>query len=340
MILVQKLLILLFTISCVLVLVPLRNRKINIFTYRVISILLLFVVFIRPDTMADYGQYQIAFDGDGGLRFEPAFHLVRIIASSIGNVQFWGFLLFVLIGVALKLKYIEKYPAIMWMALTVYLSGKLESMDMVAIRAGAAAVFFLYAIDYKVRDEKKKMFFALFVAVMFHYSALACFVLFLLDSQKLHRRFYLIALVGSHLLAIMGFFLNKYIGILSYISALEAVLNMHQEGETMNFLNLIQIGHIIICVFFWINVKKIQMCHENALLYLKLYTIGICVLPLLAQMISMALRLQELFMITEILLIPMGFSVLFKRKILGRLIIVLYSIIMFYFTLDSEFWEV
>lgn len=337
---VQYLLIFFFAVSCFFVLKPLPTETANRRIFKILSVLIMLMVAFRPSQMVDYEVYQMAFDGLEGFRFEPGFHLIRWISLLLGNVYFWGFFIYALLCVSLKLTFIRNYPSIQWMALLVYLSGVVVTQDMIAIRAGVACSLFLFAIDYKLRNEKKKMYVALVTAVLFHYSALACFILPFISVKRLYRKPYLLALLISHLMAIMGIFLNNYIGILNSISALEAVLGMHQEGdEPMNFLNLLQLGHVLICVAIWMNAQKLEAAHREVVIYLKLYTIGLCVMPLLALMMAMAIRLQQLFLVTEIILIPIGFSVLFKKKIYGRLLVILYSGIMVYFLIsDKVYW--
>lgn len=289
--------------------------------------------------MADYDIYIDAFRGYLGFRFEPGFHIIKYVASLLGNVVFWGFLLYAFMGVGLKFFYISREPSLVWDATLVYLSSQLVIHDMVAIRAGVAASFLLFAVDSKMSGNLKKSLGFILLAVLFHYSAIACLVLLLLNPHKKHRFFYLAALLGSHLLALLGIFLNQYLEVLNKIGPLEEVLGMHTEGDPMNFLNLLQIGHIIICIVLWCKVDAIMENYSKALLYLKLYTIGLCAMPLLALMISMALRMSALFLVVEILLIPMGLKCIFKNQLLNKYLLIMYSLIIFYFTFsDRIYW--
>lgn len=300
------------------------------------------MVAFRSSKMVDYEVYQRAFDGLSGFRFEPGFHLIKWIGTLLGNVQFWGFVIYAFLCVYLKLFFIKKYQNVLWQCLLVYMASTIVTQDMVAIRAGVAGSFMLFAIDFKQKGKRGKMYTMLVLSVMFHYSALACFIIPFLDNDKPCRRFYLLSLLFSHLLALMGIFLNKYIGILNSIGALEAVVSMQVErDEPMNFLNLMQIGNILVCVIFWFNVSKMQKNYRDSLIYLKLYTVGICVMPLLALMMAMAIRLQELFFVVLIVLIPMGFSTIFKKKVLNNYLLILYSLIVLYFIINTNvYWGV
>ena len=340
MLVTQYILLLLFGITSFFVLNPISNRVANRRIYLVVSFFILLMVAFRPSQMVDYEVYQMAFDGYLGFRFEPSFHLIKWIGILLGNVQFWGFFIYAYLCVWLKISYTKKYPTLLWSCMLVYLSSTIVTQDMVAIRAGVAGALMLFAIGYKIQADNRKMYIALIMAVLFHYSALACFVIPFLNIHKMHRNIYLSALLISHILALMGIFLNHYIGFLNSIGALETVLGMHTErDEPMNFLNLLQLGHILICVVLWMNAEKLKESYNDAIIYLKVYTIGLCVMPLLALMMSMAIRLQELFLVVEIILIPMGFSILFKSRLLGKYLLVIYSIVMFYFALtNTVYW--
>lgn len=337
----QIFLILLFGIALFFTYFPIKKEVANRRAFYIYEIAIFFLVLLRSETIADYANYVYAFEGygDSGLRFEPGFHLIRFIVRMTGAPVFWGFFLYAIVCVLFKLSYIKRYPHYLWAASLVYLSGVIVSHDMVAIRAGAATSFFLFAVDYKEKNETWKMYVALFCALMFHYSALALFILPFINPHKPNRLLYLSALLACHILAVMGIFLNQYIELLSVIGALETVVGMHQEGDVMNFMNMLQLGHIVICVTFWINIKKLESYSKNSILYLKLYTIGLCVMPLLAQMVSVALRLSELFLVVEILLIPIGFSAIIKRLIISKYLLIIYSIILFFFTITSDsYW--
>lgn len=301
---------------------------------------ILFVVVFRPHIMADYEQYTDSLKGYGGNRFEPGFYFIKIIASFLGNPPFWGIAIFGFLSVTARFLYISRFNYYIWGMLLVYMSNVLVSQDMIAIRAAVASSITLFAIDLKFKGDWQKSLICLLCAVLFHYSAIVCLVLFLLNPHKHYRWLYLSALIISHVMAYYGFNLNQYLGLIATVEAGEVLYNMYENSTELNVFNLLQIGHVLVCCFLWLFVGRIRKQEERCVIYLKLYTIGLCTVPLLAGMIAVATRLSELFLTVEIILIPIGFFAVFRNRVFGRLVLLFYCIIIFYFSITNiQYWD-
>ena len=336
----QILLIILFIICGVLLLYPLKIERLNKILLITIYVVVISLVICRPRVMADYNNYEIAFEGLDDLRFEPSFNLIRMLASLLGNTVFWGFVIYALMSVSMRILYISKFEGLTWGMLMVYFSNILVAQDMIAIRAAVASSLLLYTVDCYVKQEKLKTFCLLLCAVLFHYSAAFFFILFIISSEKVHRLFYLSILFVCHVLAYKNLHLNQFFEILNFIDAMDTLNNIYMDNPELNVFNLLHIGHIAICCFFWTFVQRIQKYDERALTFLKLYTIGLCAIPLFAEMIAVSLRLSEMFLSVEIILVPIGFFAIFENKIVSRLLILSYSIVIFYFTITNlQYWN-
>lgn len=338
--LIQTILIILFAICSVLLFVQPESKRLKRILIAAFYVALLLVVVFRSPNMADYNQYADSLKGYGGTRLEPGFHIIKTIASILGNPAFWGLTIFGILSVSARFLYIIKYSEYIWGMLLVYMSNVLVTQDMIAIRAAVASSIIFFAIDYKFKKDWKKSLICLFFAVFFHYSAIACLVLFLLNPHKHYRWLYLSALIISHVMAYYGFNLNQYLGLIATVEAGEVLYNMYENSTELNVFNLLQIGHVLVCCFLWLFVGRIRKQEERCVIYLKLYTIGLCTVPLLAGMIAVATRLSELFLTVEIILIPIGFFAVFRNRVFGRLALLFYCIIIFYFSITNiQYWD-
>ncbi len=336
---VQIILIILFAICGLLQFNPPKSKKLNRSLFIAFYFALLLIVIFRSHDMADYDQYVDAFEGDGGIRFEPGFHLVKLIASLLGAPAFWGIAVFGFLSVSGRFLYLRQYKGYVWGMLLVYISNVLITQDMIAIRAAVASSLILFAIDFKFRGDWKKILIFLFCAVLFHYSAFAFIVLFIIDPHKHYRWLYILALIISHVLAYYNFNLNQYIGLFTSVNSIDVLYSMYENSNELNVFNLLQIGHVLVCCFLWIFIDRINKHDARALLFLKLYTIGLCTVPLLAGMIAIALRLSELFLTIEIMLIPIGFYAVFKSKVISRVAVLMFCAVIFYFTITNiNYW--
>ena len=307
-------------------------------------LILILIVTFRSPTMADYEQYEEAFASKGELRFEPAFFVVRVIVASLGN-YIYGFLFFGIISIWVKYYVISKYRDLFWAATLVYLSNVLIVQDMVAIRAGVAGSLLLVAAFYRVEEHKKKMLLFVLIAIMFHYTAAIFLVMYFMSSEKPYRKWYLGVIAISYLMAMNRIYLTQFLGFLPFIGQDIALFDkyvseMDYQLTPMNIFNLLQMGHLLICVTFWLFINKISSHYRSALILLKIYTLGVSAVCWFAQSFVMAIRLSEIFFVVEILLIPMGFSAMFKKTFHYKLILVVYAAVILIIRMtDYMYWD-
>lgn len=340
---IQDCVIFLFVLVGGLFLMPQKTQDIKAFKFLVFVLLILVVTF-RPSTMADYEQYKEAFISSGASRLEPTFYLIRAFTVSI-NSYLLGFFIYALISIWIKYVCISEYKNLFWASTLVYISNILIVQDMVAIRAGVAGSCVLMAIHYKLKDNRTNLFLFVLIAIMFHYTAIVFFLLFIMSSIKPRKMLYVGLVIVSYFLAIRSFYLTQLFSYIPFVGNYFALFDnyvseMDSQITPMNIFNLLQVGHILICITFWFLIDKIKERYNVALLLLKLYTIGICCVCWFAQSFVIAIRFSELFFVTEILLIPMGFSAIFTKKHLYRIVLVIYSIVIFYIRMsDLMYWN-
>lgn len=309
-------------------------------------LILLVLITFRPESMVDYNQYEHAFiSSNFDIRFEPAFLVIKKILSWGGASAICGFFIFALISLAARFSSIYKTGTLAVGCLMIYLTNILIIQDMVAIRAGVAGAFAMLAVQSKVIHNKRKMYIFLLVALMFHYTSAIFLAILFMDNKKNRRIFYLSLIFLSYILSLRGFYFStlvERITFLEYIFPLfnSYLLEMQYLDNMMNIFNLVQVFHVLICIGLWLYVDKIKSIHPDSLLLLKLYTIGVCCIPLFAQSFNMAIRLSDLLFSVEVLLLPMGLDAIFSRKSLYYILLVLYSSVFLYIRLtDQLYWE-
>lgn len=341
----QFILILFFVASCFFVIRP--ARAVSIKKSLIISCALLVVlVASRPSSMADYEQYKNSFlQVDGGLRFEPAFQLIKTFSRLFSSPEIVGFFVFAAISIGIRFSCIINYKKIAWGCVLVYLSNVIIIQDMVAIRAAVASALLIIAVKYKAEGSLIKTLIILLLSVMFHYTAILYFLLLLMNKNKSRRFLYIGLIIISYILSLNGYYFSQLAENVPFLNTIMPlynayILEMNLVDTTMNIFNFLQIGHLSICLFFWFNINKLTSYDYRFLLLLKLYTVGICLIPLFAQSFNMAIRLSEMFLSVEIFLIPIGFKGAFKSSFLGNLVLIIYSSVIFYIRLsDMLYWK-
>ena len=337
----QLLLIILFAFSAFMFLSTSKKRSVSKTIVMLFFLVVVMLITFRPSTMADYLNYKNTLIDSRYSRFEPGFLLVSALA---GKSYVLGFFLIALISLSLKFFVAWKYKDYFWAIIMVYLSNVIVAQDMVAIRVGVAGSFLLLALLFKLKGELMKMTFAIFMAIMFHYTALVLLILFFMDIKKSRRIFYIALVFASYLMSINGIYptdLMQYFSFMGDIMPLydAYMLEALYADTTMNIFNLLQLGHLAVCLFMWFYIEKIQLKRKETLLLLKLYSIGICCVPWFAQSFSMAIRFSELFFVCEILLIPLGFSSIFNNR-LYKIVMLLYAVTVFVIRItDMTYWN-
>lgn len=336
----QLLLIFLFFLCCVFIIAS-KNIDLNLTNRR--SMLIMVFVFIlvvtRPDTMADYKSYIDDFKTNQySLNSEPAFNVIKYIVHSVGTF-YVGFVLYALISLGIRFKYIRQYPELSLFCLLVFMSNLLVLQDMIAIRSAVAAALLLFLVDAKNEKKNFKCILIILVAICFHYSAFLFFIIFFLNSHKPHRVIYISLIPISYIITLSGYTFGTSLGLIFELNILPFELHGYEEKE-LNIFNLIQIAHIMICLYAWWKINIISEKYPKAILFLKLYTIAICLLPIFSDFISVGIRISELLLSVEIILIPMIIASTIQKRSLQIASIIIYSFIIFYFNINNlQYWN-
>lgn len=343
--LTQFLLLFLFVVVGRLTVLPIRKTYVNSYLYVLFFFVIVVVAVNRPEHMPDYQSYNLAFMGYEGERFEPGFYIIKFVVNAItkiaGNKVVLGFALFALLSIGLKFKYIYSNSVYIWGAILVLMSRILIIQDMIAIRAAVAASLFLYAVKCRMEKNYKLMSLLIIGSIMFHYSALIYLIIYFVNPLKDRRNIYIALLILTHFLHIVGIHFNQYVSLFMFTDSMEQLYDMYKNSDsmTMNVFNLIQLGNVLICILFWLNKQKIKKIDTMGVMYLKLYTIGLCIIPLFSEKIVVAIRLSDLFTVVEIMLFPIGFHALFKDKVKGDFLLISYAIVLFYLDItSSHYW--
>ena len=302
------------------------------------TIILILLATFRPSTMADYNAYISALKY-GSTRFEPTFNLIRNITLSLNFSFIFSFFIYACLSIIIRVKAISETSPFLWGSMAIYLSYIMVVHDMIQIRAAVVSALFLFAIKFWLDRKIWRLIITIAIAILFHYSAISLIFILFLNTKEPRRGVYLALIAISYILALSNSYLTNIISFIP-INFVQAALRMYpmESLATVNIFNAVQLGRIFICLLFWAYIKTLQNKNSNSVLYLKIYTWGICFLPIFANSSVIAFRLYDLFTVSEIILIPMGFLILFKEKIIGKIATLLFATAMFLITITSTLY--
>ena len=298
--------------------------------YCIIGLLLVMAVITRPSSMVDYSNYVEAYI-KGSNRFEPSFSIIRNISLTFTDSHLLMMFIYGSISISITMVAIYKNSYTLWYSVLIWLSYIFIIQDMIQIRQAIASAIFLYAIPY-IESKQIKIYILLnIIAILFHYSALAFLPLYFLSPQKSYKLFYTLLIPVSYILYFGNtqlIYILQNIDIDFITNLWNTKVNTLEVTEDVNLYNKRQIIQVAFCTLLWINVDKITKTIPSALLYLKIYTIAICTFIILYDVPDIASRLNVLYIIVEVIIVPIA-AITLKPQFIWKIIILLMAIVFF-----------
>ncbi|WP_306353546.1 EpsG family protein [Flavobacterium sp. '19STA2R22 D10 B1'] len=315
------------------------NKEVKQFVYIFLGIILIFIAGFRGEGVdRDYENYVELFYENDYLLVEPSFVIITTAIRSLGLQDvIYIFIVFSILGVSIKFIAIKQLSQLWFLSIVIYLSNFFLLHEMTQIRAGIASGFLLLCIKpIYDRNWKKFLLFAT-LGFSFHYSALLIFPLWFI-GKKAHKKILFLSIPVAY---IIYFSQINLIGVLP-IPGIQQKLEVYKQlqdlgGEQWNSINVFNLLFLArIAIFYFILLKYDLILANNKYLpiLIKIYCIALISFLIFAVMPVLAFRMNELFGIVEVVLIPLLFYV-FRPRLISKIVIVfigvcLISIVLFY----------
>lgn len=275
-------------------------------------------IFLDKTYLPDYEQYVGYFKhvGDNIIVLEPTFILIASIVEMLNNEVFFGFMLYLLLGITIKMLAIKRLSNLYFLTLAFYISSYWIYHELIQIRVGVAAGFFLMAIKPLYERNLKYFLFYSLLAIAFHYSAILILPLWFINKGMKGSVFYTLLIPGCMLLYVLHIdvvILLQYLPIPYVQEKIETYSMIAEIGPDRGLLTAKEYNPFItwyllkavLAIFMWFNIRQIQKENQYAVLLLKIYTLGIAILWCLPSVPVVATRCSELLSVVQIVLIPL-----------------------------------
>lgn len=216
---------------------------------------------------------------------------------------------------------------------------------MIQIRVGVAVSFFLMALKPLYERNLKYFLSYTLLAISFHYSAILILPLWYISGSLKKKLFYMLLIPCCMLL---------YSLHLDLVSALHLLPIPYVQNKIETYTMIAQIGSdrglitaneynpfiswyllkAVIALLLWFNIERISTHNPNAVLLLKIYTIGVAMLWCLPSIPVAATRCSELLSVVQIILVPYITCVAKQRRLL-YIIPILYGLAWMYWNSSS-----
>lgn len=272
-------------------------------------VLIIFAGFRASGVDLDYVGYANWYDeaptlddvihGDGSLvNRDPGYTLVCSIFKSLGLSFQVLILIMAFATVILRMAAIWKLSPAPLLSVLFYFPYLFLLQEMTQIRAGMAAALFLCAIPLLAKRKYLAYVAIILLAAVFHYSALVFLGFLLLRSPEGNPRYYLIGVVASVVLAMLGltadfvFLRIAESGIDSRLSyyATEAAQSM----GTTNLFNSTSVPNLVLSIALLVNYDRLKEVAPYATYVIRIQVVSVMIFFLLSGYPVMAFRLSEL----------------------------------------------
>lgn len=310
----------------------------NLYAYVLVGILLVVAATFRPTFMPDYESYVETITSNiGSERLEPSFYLLSFLGRISGTNPLGTFFLYALFGTGIMMYVVKRDSKFVWFSILLFISIYFILGEMIQIRQAVAISLVMFSIKYIYDKSLKKYLITTIAAVLFHYSAIIMLPLYYLSPTRNNPKPYIYS-IGICL--IIGTMINFGVIVdlinVQLISDLYYIKTAQQSIASLPpiYINIRFLIQIFICLFFWYYADKLNRYNKFSTIYLKLYSIGLCVFLLFYNVSDLADRLSTMFLIVEIMLIPMVINVV-KPIWVSKLIILVIALKYFTSSISS-----
>lgn len=300
--------------------------------------LLIVIAGLRPESCCqDYGEYISYYNNlsDIPITFlEPSFFVISWISTLIFNNYIGIFLIYSALGVGLKGFAILKLTKYYSVSLLVYFGSYFLLHEMTQIRVGVAASFLLLSIPYIQKEKPLQFFLLIVVGCLFHYSLILFALFYFIDSKKINRKLYIIAISVIFIGTLLGLNIVSLLSLIKLgfltqkIEAYQLLLDQGMFGgiSLINPLLFLRIG---ILIFFIINYQYLLTKCKYSLVITKIYAFSIFSFIALSPLPVLAGRVSQLLGVVEIILIPYSIYII-KPKYAVLTLVIFFSLLIMY----------
>jgi hypothetical protein len=266
---------------------------------------------------------------------EPTFIIFSLISKALINSPILIFIIYALLGLYYKAKYIRSFSPYICLSLLLYYSNFYFVHELTQIRIGVASGIGFYALKFLIEGDRKKFILMIFASSLFHFSMLVLLISLVFDRNKISSKF----ILNTSFLILFSYvliFLNiNLLNLLQYIPipVIQEKFNIYEYQtknsmiEQVNIFSAMQFIHLTVLLVILNNAKKFQNNPPMVLLS-KLYSLSPICLVLLSPLPAFAIRLSELYSVADIIVLPIIASYC-KQNRTARFFIILLSVFVF-----------
>lgn len=316
-----------------------KTQREILFYYFVIILISLGVYLSRysPDYENYIAPLNISFKQFDIIKFEPTFWgIVYINQILFGANRLTFYAIYEICTTILFITAIKKYSCNYSLSLLIFILLFFPNNVIIQIRQGVAIGIFLHAIDDILKRRPLNYFLKIVIAVLFHYSSVFLFTLYLLKPNKINKIFYFllpfIGFVASYTIISLEFLENNTFFLPSFLSFkfTEYINALKLYGETIsiNRINLINMFSLTLIVVYYFIFFLLKIKSKIYIMFFKLLGVSIFCWFFFSKLPVVSFRITNYLNPVVIFLLPLICNK-FKEKNIVSIFIVIYVVILF-----------
>lgn len=305
----------------------------NIANTIIFVMLFVMAAYIAPEVSHDYFNYYNGFYiNSTGFFPEPLSKLIFRLPFNLGLSMFYSLLVFAFLNIYLKFRALKLLNVSIPVFFIIYFSKLYLLHDLTQLRAAVAVSLCLFAFYKYINYKNSACFLYIFVAFLFHFSALLFFIIFLLGREKPRVWLWLALLLASVIFSFIDFKPLLYY-IFTALHAPENYIVYISDASDfkVNPFNSLSVINIIIFTIISLNSKFISSCFDNVCY--KLYGISIISFYVFLNFPVLSFRISEFFIIYQALLLAKSiYLIRNSQKFIYLFLLFAYSAFQLYIT--------
>ena len=182
--------------------------------------LLLFATYRNGNLLPDYHDYVKAFRMESqNTHVEQSFYVIRSIARFFlaHNGELLLFFIYAVLGIGIKYYAIKRYSSYVMFSLCIWISSFYILQDMIQIRASVAGSLLLIIIPLVQQRRFWTAGLFIFIASLFHNSAIIFVPVLFMNAQSINRRFWILGYSLAVIINITHFDFTSYLNQLLHL---------------------------------------------------------------------------------------------------------------------------
>lgn len=301
------------------------------YIYAALAIILIATATFRPvgfDNDSTNYEYFFTHNDDKSLTFAVEFSFLqisRILRFFVDNVHII-FLFYAILGVSLKFEAIRRLSPILFLPVVIYLGNYFILHEMTQIRAGVASGLLLLSIPYLAERKWKQTLTCWFIALFFHYSSAALFLLVFLNNKDISNKWKIILasiIPIGYILYFLGVNVITTLPIPYIGNKIEAYQDLKAKGiigDEINVFNAVFLVKEAIFLYLLYMYDTVKQFNKYLPLMLRIMALSIFSFLIFAPLPVLAFRISELYGIVDIILFTNIYYTI-RPSILSKIIV-------------------